>query len=267
MSARTIEPTGDDLEMLKRLRKAVQSEVAPPELAVKIRQTIDAEAAHSKRPGWWSRPWLFRAGIPVMAALAVCFGAGVAYQLGHLRFTTGQQESFMASMLTRVSFPMKPGLDDHLHCSVYGRVPKDIPPLEQAVKNLPPKFGGLLKMVQDNVPEPFRLYSAHECRRSGRRFVHFQLKTDSKLLSVIVTRRGVDQSGVDESFVRDKIVPALAASGTSVYEAQALRFQVAAIESGEYLAYVVSDLSTVENTRVMLAMAPEMAAFLSGLRS
>jgi len=257
MSVERSEPMGEDREMPARLRTAVRSEAVPPQLAVRIRQRIDAEAAKPKPGFWWIQSWL-----PAAAALVVCVGAGVAYQLGHLRFTVAQQESFMSSTLTKVSSTMKPGLDDHLHCSVYGRVPENVPPLSEAVKDLPPQFAGLLKTVQAKLPEPFRLYSAHECRRKGRKFVHFQLKTDSKLLSVIVTRRGAD-----ESFVRDKIVPSLAGSGASVYEARALRFQLAAIESGEYLAYVVSDLSSEHNTRLMLAMAPEISAFLGNLRT
>lgn len=248
----------EEREMLARVRNAVRSDVAPPDLQVKIRKRIEEQAAHNRRlPSWWIRPWL-----PLTAAVAICFAGGIAYQLGHLRFTVGQQESFMASMITKVSFPMKAGLDDHLHCSVYGRVPKNIPPLDEAVKDLPPQFRELLTVVQEKVPGPFRIYSAHECRRRGRKFVHFQLKTDSKLLSVIVTRRDVE-----ESFVRDKIVPALAAAGTSIYEAKALRFQVAAIETRGYLAYVVSDLSSEQNVNLMAAMAPSVRQFLSKLES
>ena len=168
----------------------------------------------------------------------------------------------MSSMLTKVSFTMRPGLDDHLHCSVYGRVPKDVPPLEEAVKKLPSEFTGLLRLVQAKAPQPFRIYSAHECRRKGRKFVHFQLKSDSKLLSVIVVRRGSD-----EAFVRSKIIPSMAASGVPVYQASALRFQVAAIESGDYLAYVVSDLTGDQNMRLMLAMAPELSSVLRQIPS
>jgi hypothetical protein len=240
-----------ELDPLLRLRRAVRAEAAPPELSVKIRQRLDAE---TERRGtfWFGVPW-----VPITAALAVCFGLSVAYQLGHLRFTAGQQESFMASTLTKVSYAMKPGLDDHLHCSVYGRIPKTIPPLADAVKDLPPQFAALLTVVQQKAPRPFQLYSAHQCTRHGRKFIHFQLISNSKLLSVIVTRRNVE-----ESFVRDKIVPALAAQGTNVYLSHAVRFQMAAIESRDYIAYVISDLTSEENRAIMLAMAPEFQAIL-----
>jgi hypothetical protein len=258
MNEERYELSAEERELVTRVRSAVRSEKAPPDLQVRIRARLEAEASRdSRRPSWFARPW-----IPVSAAAAICFAAALAYQLGHLRFTVGQQESFIASMLTKVSFPMKPGLDDHLHCSVYGRVPKNVPPLTDAVKKLPPQYRELLTVVQRNAPAPFRIYSAHECRRQGRTFVHFQLKTDSKLLSVIVTRRGVE-----ESFVRDKIAPALAAEGTSIYEAKALRFQIAAIETRDHLAYVVSDLSSEQNVKLMLAMAPSVQRFLTTLES
>jgi hypothetical protein len=251
MSTEPMDTTPQELDPLRRLRKAVHSASAPPELSVKIRQRLDAES-EQRATFWFGLPW-----VPITAALAVCFGISVAYQLGHLRFTVGQQESFMASALTKVSYAMKPGLDDHLHCSVYGRIPKVIPPLADAVKDLPPQFAALLTIVQDKAPRPFQLYSAHQCTRHGRKFIHFQLKSESKLLSVIVTRRNVD-----ESFVRDHIVPALAVQGTNVYQSHAVRFQMAAIESRDFIAYVVSDLSSDENRAIMLAMAPELHAAL-----
>jgi hypothetical protein len=253
MNESRMDPNTIDAALRERLRAVVRADVAPPDLRARIRTRLDAESGRPRGAGWWARPWV------AAAAFVFIAGGSVAYQLGHLRFTAAQQESYMSSLVQKVSHTMKAGLDDHLHCSVYGKVPKDIPPLAEAVKYLPEQFRGLLQVVQRSSPEPFRLYSAHECRRKGRKFVHFQLKTDSKLLSVIITRRGAD-----ESFVRDKIVPAMAL-GTTVYESKAARFQLAAIESGDYLAYVVSDLTSEQNMRIMLAMAPELSEFLTSL--
>jgi hypothetical protein len=58
----------------------------------------------------------------------------------------------------------------------------------------------------------------------------------------------------------------MAASGVSVFKDQALRFQTAAIESGAYMAFVVSDLSADQNAGIMLSMAPQVAEFLAGLK-
>lgn len=254
MSSENWNPAPMDEELNRRLRQAVRGEPVPPELAVRIRQRLDEERA---RGGWalW-RTWAWAPA----AALVVLVSAGVAYQQGHLRWTSGMRESYMDGLLRRVSNPMRPGLDDHLHCSVYGRVPKTVPPLADAVKNLPPQFHDLLTIIQEKAPQPFRLYSAHQCTRHGRKFIHFQLTSDGRLLSVIVTRRDVA-----ESFVRDQIVPALAGDGAPVYQSQAQHFQLAAFETRDFLAYVISDLDSAANRQLMLAMASQLRAVLRKL--
>lgn len=257
MSSEPMDSTPMDEQLAVRLRQAVRSQPVPPELTVKIRQRLDAEQERGRQGIWRAAVWL-----PVAAALILCISAGLAYRQGHLRLTAGQRESFMNSMLVKVSTAMRPGLDDHLHCSVYGRVPETIPPLAQAVKDLPPQFAEVLTVVQQKAPQAFQLYSAHLCTRHGRKFVHFQLKSESKLLSVIITRRNVE-----ESFVRDQIVPELTEHGVPLYEARAARFQMAAIETRDYLAYVVSDLGGAENRSLMLAMAPGIELVLRKLES
>jgi hypothetical protein len=211
---------------------------------VKIRQQLDQERQR-KATALWARPW-----VPVAALLLVGVAGGLMYRAGHRALPVDPQEVESAALLSNVSQTMRPGLDDHLHCSVYGGnpVPDRMPALAEAVQDLPPQFRELLAAVQRHIPEQFRIYSAHECLRSGRKFVHLQLTTDSQLLSVIVTRRGVD-----ESFVRD--------------QAKTLRFQLAALETRDYLAYVVSDLSEQQNLDLMTAMAPEIRLALQKLES
>ncbi|QOY85527.1 hypothetical protein [Paludibaculum fermentans] len=257
MSSGPMDSTPRDQQLAERLRQAVRSQEAPPELAVKIRQRLDEERRAGRSGFGLAMVWL-----PAAAALVISIAAGIVYQQGHLRLTAGQRESFMSSMLVKVSTAMRPGLDDHLHCSVYGKVPHTIPPLAQAVKDLPPQFAEVLTVVQQQAPQSFQLYSAHLCTRHGRKFVHFQLKSNSKLLSVIITRRNVE-----ESFVRDQIVPELKEHGVALYEARAARFQLAAIETKDYLAYVVSDLGSEENRNLMLAMAPGIQSVLRRLES
>ncbi len=247
-----------DHQPAQRLRQAVKGTAAPPQLQVKIRQQLD-QVRERKAAGVWMRPW-----VPVAALLVIGVASGVVYRSGHRVAPVDTQEVEAAALLSNVSQTMRPGLDDHLHCSVYGHIPaqNEIPALAEAVKDLPPQFRELLAAVQRHMPEQFRIYSAHECLRSGRKFVHLQLKTDSQLLSVVVTRRGVN-----ESFVRDKIIPSLAGAGTSIYQAKALRFQLAALETRDYLAYVVSDLSEQQNLSLMAALGPEIRQALRKLES
>ena len=60
-------------------------------------------------------------------------GAGAVYQLGHLRFTTASQESYIASVSNRVATLMRVGLGDHIHCAVF-RKSKKTPPVARTVK-------------------------------------------------------------------------------------------------------------------------------------
>ncbi|MGJ5814631.1 hypothetical protein [Paludibaculum fermentans] len=257
MSAEPMDTTHEDDHLAGRVRHAVRSQAVPPELAAKIRQRMDAEPEHAWRGRWRSVVWL-----PIAAAIVISIAAGIAFRQGRPRLTAGQREAFIYSVLVKVSNAMRPGLDDHLHCSVYGRVPETAVPLAQAVKDLPPQFAEVLAVVQRQAPQSFQLYSAHLCTRHGRKFVHFQLKSDSRLLSVIITRRSVE-----ESFVRDQIVPGLKEHGVAVHEARAAQFQMAAIETRDYLAYLVSDLDGEANRDLMLALAPGLQSALRKLES
>lgn len=247
--------TGMNNEMLARLRSAVKSEPVPPELQVKIRQRIEARTAPARFG--WRAPW-----VPVAAMLVLSAGAAVLYQVGKLRVTVEDQESFIASTLQTVATPLQAGLGDHIHCSHYGRVPKTLPTIEEAAKALPPRYASLLQVVSSRAPGEFRIYGAHVCKRAGRKFVHFQLKSDAKLLSVIVVRKTED-----ESLVLHNLAPSVMASGIPVYAAASRQFQTAAIESGDYMAYVVSDLPREQNTQAMLALAPKVSEILAALKS
>lgn len=170
-------PLPPDQESRQRLRQAVKGTLAPPHLQVKIRQQLEQD--RERKAAVWMRPW-----VPVAALLVIGVAGSVMYRSGRGAAPVNSLEMESDALLSNVSQTMRPGLDDHLHCSVYGRIPaqSQIPPLAEAVKDLPPQFRELLDAVQRHIPEQFRIYSAHECRRSGRKFVHLQLKTDTQLL-------------------------------------------------------------------------------------
>jgi hypothetical protein len=59
------------------------------------------------------------------------------------------------------------------------------------------------------------------------------------------------------------MLPALTQSGIPMYQAGVQRFQISAFETKEYLVYFISDLSKEKNTEMMLALAPQVKAFLN----
>jgi hypothetical protein len=132
----------------------------------------------------------------------------------------------------------------------YGKLPD----LE---KKLAVEYRPLIQVVQSNVPADYHLMIAHECRYHGRKFVHLSLKNDSHLLSLVIARKSDG-----ESFGIEGLLPELVSSGIPIYRAGVQRFEMAAIESRDYLVYFISDLPGQRNTEMMTAMAPQVNEFL-----
>ena len=93
-------------EIKARLKAAVKSAEVPPFLDAKIRRRIEHQARPRKR---WT---IF---VPVGAVAGLALAAGLLYQLGGLRQTAEEQESFIATVSSRVSTLKRVGLGDHIH--------------------------------------------------------------------------------------------------------------------------------------------------------
>jgi len=238
-------------EKSARLRSAVNSVPVPPFLEARIRGRIRREASGYR--------WIPRLA-PVGAALGIVAGLMIAYQLGHLRLTVRSQESYIASVSTRVATLMRVGLGDHIHCSVFRKYPRNPPTTEQFIEKMNPKYAGLIPIVRSQVPEEYRMTLAHECRYHGRRFVHLSLMNDSNMLSLVITRKGDG-----ESFGTEDMLPGLVQAGIPMYQSSIQRFQMTAFETRDYLVYFISDLPRQQNTDLMLALSPQVKDFLKRL--
>jgi hypothetical protein len=241
----------EESKLRQQLQRAVRGAVVPPFLENRIRANI--RASEARKPHHFRYTWLAAA-----AALAFTVFGGIAYQLGHLRITAASQDSYIASVSNHVASIMRAGLRDHLHCSHFGKFPKDEPKLENIERKLPAPYRGMVPIVRKHVPADFQLMAAHECGYRDREFVHLALKRGSQLLSVVLT---VKEDG--ESFQTEELIPALTGAGIPFYQSSAQRFQIAAFESDRHLIYVVSDLSPAENMRTMMAIGPELKDYLN----
>jgi hypothetical protein len=99
---------------------------------------------------------------------------------------------------------------------------------------------------------------SHTCDYHGRKFVHLALKSNSKVLSLVIARK---QDG--ESFAIENVAPALMQSGTAFYQGGVQRFAIASFESRDHLVYFISDLERRQNMNLMLAIAPQVKEFLA----
>jgi hypothetical protein len=235
----------------ERLRAAVHEVTAPAYLETRIRALV--RGADRKRP--WA---LYLA--PVAAALAVSLGLGIAYQLGHLRYTTASQEEYIKTISYQVATLMRVGLGDHVHCAVFRKYPANPPSMEKFATNLGPKYAGLIPIVRNNVPADYQLVVAHQCTYHKRKFVHLALKSGSNLMSLVISLKNEG-----ESFNTEGLIPALR-SDVPIYHGAVQRFQIESFESRDYLVYFISDSSKEQNMRIMSAMAPGVKALLARLQ-
>lgn len=236
-----------------RLKAAVNSVEMPPFLEARIRHQIQVAGSAPLQKRW---------GALVSAALATAALAGliITYQLGYLRQTTGDQESFIVSVSSQVATLMRVGLGDHLHCAFFRVFPQQASAAEEMASDLGPAYKDLVPVVQRYVPAAYKLVSGHQCRFDGRQFVHLTMKHDAQVLSLVVALKNAG-----ESFQIEGILPELVQSGIPVYSRGAERFQIAAIETSKHLVYFVSPLSGKQNTELLRAMAPALKKLLEAI--
>jgi hypothetical protein len=194
--------------------------------------------------------------------LMLTLGASVAYQSGHLRFTAAAQTRYLESMLQRVALGLRPGLSDHIHCAVFRKYAKRGPAIDTLRADLGPQYRPLLDVVVAKMPSEFSVHMAHQCTFRGRKFFHVALKSDSNLISLILTRR---QPG--ETLGTNGIAPVISKGGLTLYGDSAQRFRIASFETPTHFAYLVSDASPAETYRLLLAMGPEIRLLAAKLPS
>jgi hypothetical protein len=101
---------------------------------------------------------------------------------------------------------------------------------------------------------------AHQCSFRGRKFVHIALKSESVLLSVVLTRR---EPG--ETLAENQVAPVLTRDELNLYGAGAQQFRMSAFETPDSFAYLISDGAPGETHRIMLAMSSGIRALLAKL--
>jgi anti-sigma factor (TIGR02949 family) len=238
------------------LRRAVQSEIAPPALQQRIEGRIRASESSFLQLSLSAR-WALAA----VAALVVVLGGvmAVRWRTNRLYDDAGAQAEYIRAVGARLPRIETVGLADHLHCAVFRRFPKEYPAEAAAAQQLGPQFVQLVSKVKERTPGEYRVVMAHRCSYAGRHYVHFVLKSDSNLLSLVITEKqpGESFSEMEASSGSEVSVP--------VYEVAAKRFEVAGFESQGYLAFIVSDLDRKNNLQIAENLAPLVTGFLNSI--
>jgi anti-sigma factor (TIGR02949 family) len=240
------------------LQGAVRRQVTPPHLEAKIRRRL----REPERRGFSVWHWAPAAGL--VAAMLLLFLSGPLGWRGQndpQEMDRAAQEQYIESLSARVVAIMRVGLGDHLHCAHFRKFPQDAPSSEEMAAKMGPEYAALIPAVREAVPSGHRMVMAHQCKYRGRQFVHMVVRGDNRLLSLVVARK---QPG--ESLASPELAAIRNAAGIPIYGATADRFEVAAFEAGDHLAFVVSDMAQHEHLAWAANVAPAVQQLLMGVR-
>ncbi|MEO8370594.1 MAG: zf-HC2 domain-containing protein [Candidatus Solibacter sp.] len=197
-------------EVCARVRVAVRLTPVPDGLESRLRSRLRNSGGEQRIP------WRLMA---IAALIVLSFGSWFTYERSMLRI----------------------GARNHLHCAVIRQGIRK--PVGQ--DKLASEYKPILAAAREQAPPGMYLTVAHECTFEGRKFVHVTFRDDSRLLSVLVTRKGSSE-----------FLPG------DLHDGHVDGFQAAAFQTGGYLVYTISDLSRQENLRILAAIAPAIKSAL-----
>lgn len=231
-----------------RLREAALREAAPPELEARIRRSLRRSPSVN-----WGRWSLAAAALLVLTigAVFVLNGVNEPSQAPYVATTPGAPKEANALQI---------GLANHVHCTVERRFGRQAHTEDEMAHALGSEWFELATQISRSIPESYKVVAGHHCRLRGRQFVHLVLSgADERLISVTITGKQ------GESFSPQDLATILDETGGSIYQARLSDYDVAGFESGNYLAFVVSNLQRADSFRLTAALAPPVTGLLSRL--
>lgn len=250
-----------DLAGRLRVKNAVKHAVGQIEVPGYLKARVREHLREKSAPNFF-RDWAMPLAVTATVVLAVVFGWRAFYHQPEIWETAkADQENYIESLFHSVPHVIQIGLGDHAHCAYYRKFPNEPQSFAQMAEKLGPQFRELVPLVKQKVPENFRIVMGHQCKYRERQYVHLALKREGELMSVIITKR---QPG--ETFQIQSLKPVLEAAGVPVYSALADQFEIAGLETDQYLAYVISNLRHDENLRIARALTPSLTEFLNAIQ-
>jgi Putative zinc-finger len=230
-----------DLESRMRVRDALQR-------AVSNRPVPDSVRTHVVRKLRASQTRSF-AGVSVKRwALGLATAALVLFGLFAAEWLNLRRgEQLIASIL-------KLGVSDHVICAIQGHnYPEVANPPDQIREKLGARYAPLLQVVQQRLPG-FELLEGHICSIPGsdRKYVHFITRGHRTILSVILTERN------GAALPRGNLLLSADSGGLGIYQDHLSGMEIAGFESGQYFAFVVSDLNQKELVQLARGLAPAL---------
>ena len=230
-----------DLESRMRVRDALQRAVSNRPVPDSV-QTDVVRKLRASQTRSFAGVSVKRWALGLATAALVLFGLFAAEWLNLRR-----GEQLIASIL-------KLGASDHVICAIQGHnYPEVANPPDEIREKLGARYAPLLQVVQQRLPG-FELLEGHICSIPGsdRKYVHFITRGHATILSVILTER----NGV--TLPREKLLVTADSGGLGIYENHLSGMEVAGFESGQYFAFVVSDLGQRDLLQLARGLAPAL---------
>src|SRR5690348_2739894 len=230
-----------DLESRMRVRDALQRAVVNRPVPESVRADVLRKLRESQPrslPSTTGRRWAV--GLAAIAFLLFSLFAGEWLSLR-------RSEQLIASIL-------KLGVSDHLICAIKGHnYPEVANPPDQIRNKLGVRYAVLLQVVQERLPG-FEVLEGHICSIPGsnRKYIHFITRGKGTILSVILTERD------GAALPTDKLLLRADSGGLGIYRDHLSGMEIAGFESGQYFAFVVSDLNQKELLQVARRLAPAL---------
>jgi anti-sigma factor (TIGR02949 family) len=238
------------------VKETVTSESAPPELAAALRDRLRSERRSFF--GVDTARWMMAAA----AVLALAIGGFAVLDwpsAGRLR----SEDGLFHTVSARVQDLLRVGLVDHVHCTILLQRWKRALSFDEmkagtGATALGPEFIDLVPAVQAKLGADYKVVQGHRCTANHRHYVHLIVTgNQGAILSLVITKKE------NESFSETDAVAVMNASGIPVYRGRQGTLEVAGFESGQYLAYVVSNLDRDSNLNIAAAIAPLVSGHLS----
>ena len=238
------------------LRRSVESDKPSASLRARILDQIP-DRKNRSRFFLFSFQWGMGAAAG-LAAVIILLG-GLRWRANRIYHDPAAQAAYIQKVSEGIPAIQKVGLADHIHCAFLRRYPQEYPKQAIAEQQLGPELSGLARQVKAKLPPDYQVILAHRCSYAGRHYIHFVLRSDAHLMSVVLTEKQDGETFTGLSLTR--------AGDTPIYQASAGQFQVTGFDGGKYLAYIVSDLDRAGSLEMAGDIVPLVAGTLKAMKS
>ena len=220
-------------------------ESSAEELEQRIQKALrDPNLSHSSQKAVW-----LYGGLAVAALMVLIVGGWGTLQLWRAHSVESEEVKAILNL----------GIADHVHCVIDSHIADRTYTPEKMALSLGPGYVGLVSVLENTLPRDFQIPVAHRCSVNGCNYIHIVIKNQTKILSLIITRKG------GRAFPPSDQTHDVDVLGMPLHQAHLRNLEVAGFETREHFGFVVSGLDRKENYSIASELAPPVRDFLKNL--